>query len=412
MAQAGAPQAATVGRENGARGGHGWHVLAILSALMGFASISTDLYLPAMPAMAGDLGAGVGASEWTVSGYLIGFSLGQLFWGPVGDRFGRKVPVAIGIVLFVLGSAGCAMGTTIWAVIAARMVQAVGASAGVVLGRAMVRDLFAGPRAASMMSTLMTVMAVAPLLGPLLGGQILLLAGWRAIFDVLAGFGLLSLLALTLLPETLPPERRTATGAAQAVVGYARLLRDPRLLAYAGAGAFFYAGMFAYIAGSPFAYIRYHGLAPQHYGWLFGLGVVGIMASNMVNARLVARFGVDAMLRGGTVLAAVFGLGVGLVGATDLGGLAGLVAALFLFASATGLIVANSIAGAMDLYPDRAGTVSALVGALQYGSGIFSSALTGALADGTPMPMSAIILVTGIASCACALAIGRAVRAR
>src|SRR5436190_4760349 len=145
---------------------HGWRVLGILSGLMGFASISTDLYLPAMPEMGRSLGASPGRVEWTVSGYLIGFSIGQLLWGPLGDRFGRRLPVAIGLVLFVIGSAGCVMAGSTWAMIGWRVVQAVGASAGVVLGRAMVRDLYEGDRAAKMLSTLMMVMAIAPLLGP------------------------------------------------------------------------------------------------------------------------------------------------------------------------------------------------------------------------------------------------------
>ena len=161
---------------------HGWRVLAILSALMGFASISTDLYLPAMPAMGRALGADAGMVELTVSGYLIGFSLGQLLWGPIGDHYGRRLPVAIGLVLFVIGSAGCALADSAGAMIGWRIVQAVGACAGVVLSRAMVRDLYEGYRAAQMLSTLMTVMAIAPLLGPILGGQILAFAGWRAIF--------------------------------------------------------------------------------------------------------------------------------------------------------------------------------------------------------------------------------------
>jgi DHA1 family bicyclomycin/chloramphenicol resistance-like MFS transporter len=148
-------------------------VLAVLSALMAFASISTDFYLPALPTMATALRAGAGTIELTIAGYLIGFSVGQLLWGPIGDRHGRRVPVAIGLVLFVLGSAGCALSGSAPAIIGWRVVQAVGACAGVVLTRAMVRDLYAGNRAAQMLSTLMTVMAIAPLLGPILGGQIL-----------------------------------------------------------------------------------------------------------------------------------------------------------------------------------------------------------------------------------------------
>ncbi|MDB6034127.1 MAG: drug transporter protein, partial [Verrucomicrobiales bacterium] len=182
--------AAIVGGSPSARaeaGRHSWRVLLILSALMGFASISTDLYLPAMPTMGRALRAGTGTVEWTISGYLIGFSLGQLLWGPIGDRLGRRLPVALGLILFVIGSAGCALADSAWGMIGWRVLQAVGACAGVVLARAMVRDLYEGDRAAQMLSTLMAVMAIAPLLGPIVGGQILALAGWRAIFWTLVG---------------------------------------------------------------------------------------------------------------------------------------------------------------------------------------------------------------------------------
>ncbi|MGO4837121.1 MFS transporter, partial [Rhizobiaceae sp. 2RAB30] len=159
-----------------------WRLLATLSALMGFASISTDLYLPAMPAMGASLGADPGQIEFTISGFLVGFSLGQLFWGAISDKYGRRVPIALGMILFIIGSAGCAMSQSIDAVITWRVVQALGACAGVVLSRAMVRDLYEGPRAAQMLSGLMAVMAIAPILGPIVGGQIAALAGWRAIF--------------------------------------------------------------------------------------------------------------------------------------------------------------------------------------------------------------------------------------
>lgn len=382
---------------------HGWRVLGILSLLMGFASISTDLYLPAMPAMGRSLGASPGSVEWTISGYLIGFSLGQLFWGPVSDRFGRRLPVAIGIVLFVIGSAGCALAGTTSSIIAWRIVQAIGASAGVVLSRAMVRDLYQGYRAAQMLSTLITVMAVAPLVGPLIGGQILLLAGWRPIFWALVVIGITTLFALMTLPETLPGDRRSRQGAVAALVSYGELLRNRRLLGYAGAGGFFYGGMFAYVAGTPFAYITYHHLPAQLYGLLFAAGMVGIMAANMINARLVRRLGSDRLMIRGTMLAAGSGLVVALAALTDWGGLLALAVPLFVFASATGFIVANSIAGALSDFPDRAGTVSALVGALQYGSGIIGSGLVGVFADGTPWSMGWVISLAGLGSLACTL---------
>lgn len=376
----------------------GWYVLAVLSLLMGFASISTDLYLPAMPQMSRSLHAGAGMIEWTISGYLIGFSLGQLLWGPIGDHYGRRISVAIGLVLFVIGSAGCALAPDASTVIGCRIVQALGACASVALSRAMVRDLYEGNRGAQMLSTLITVMAIAPLVGPLVGGQIVAFAGWRAIFWSLVGIGLATLVALFTIPETLPAERRNREPLTRAVIGYGELLRCRRLMGYAGAGGFLYAGMFAYIAGTPFTYITYYKVPVQLYGLLFALGVIGIMAANLLNVRLVSRFGYDRMLLIGTVIAAFSAMMVAVVSRTGVGDLWGLVVTLFVFVSMTGFIVANSITGALADFPDHAGSVSALIGAIQYGSGIIGSGLVGAFADGTPWAMGWVIAVSGIGS--------------
>jgi MFS transporter, DHA1 family, multidrug resistance protein len=280
-------------------------------------------------------------------------------------------------------------------------VQAVGACAGVVLARAMVRDLYERDRAAQMLSTLMTVMAIAPLLGPLIGGQILALAGWQAIFWTLAGIGLLTLAGLFLLPETLPRAQRSGETLGHAFIRYGELVHDRTLLGYAGAIGFLYGGMFAYIAGTPFAYISYHHVSPQLYGVLFALGVVGLMATNLINARVVGRIGSDRLLRAGTVIAAVAGVALAVMTRTGWSGLAGLVAPLFVFISATGFIVANAIVGALARFPRHAGAVSALVGAVQYGSGMIGSALIGAFADGTPWPMGCVIALAGIGTAAC-----------
>ena len=379
-----------------------WRVLAVLSALLGFASISTDVYLPALPTMAGALHSNPGTVEFTISGYLIGFSLGQLLWGPIGDRYGRRGPVAAGLLLFIAGSAGCALSGSAPALIGWRVVQALGACASVVLARAMVRDLYTGDKAAQVMSTLMTVMAIAPLLGPLLGGQILAIAGWRAIFWTLVGVGLLTLAALFTLPDTLPPGRRSTELLSTAFARYGQLLRQRRLLGFAGIAGCFFGGTFAYIAGSPFAYIGYYHLAPQYYGLLFGAGIVGLMALNLVNIRLVLRLGSERLLRAGNWLAAMAGAALAVDAWTGWSGLAGLAVPMFLFVSATGLIAANAVAGALADHPGEAGAVSALFGTIQYGTGILGSALVGLLANGTPWPMGFVVGLAGLGGLLCA----------
>lgn len=382
---------------------HDLQTLLILSVLMAFSSISTDIYLPALPAMEGSLHASTGALEFTVSGYLVGFALGQLFWGPLSDRIGRRGPIAIGMVLYIVGSVGCALAHSVEGMIVWRVLQAIGACASVTLARAIVRDLYVGQRAAQMMSTLLIVAALAPMVGPGVGGLIIAVAPWRAIFWMLALIGLLTLAALYTLPETLTPERRLREPMSRAFATYGWLLRQKRLLGYAGVGGFLYGGIFAYVAGTPFAYITYHHLVPQHYGLLFAVGSIGIMGMNLLNVRLVARFGSDRLLRAGAFIACAMGLAAAVTAGTGWGGLAGLVVPLCLFVSCLGLIVANSLTGALNLYPAVSGSVSALVGASQFGAGIFGSALVGLLADGTPWPLGALMAFFGTGSMLCAV---------
>jgi DHA1 family bicyclomycin/chloramphenicol resistance-like MFS transporter len=371
--------------------------------LMAFASISTDIYLPAMPAMSSSLHAPAGSIELTVSGYLVGFCLAQLFWGPLSDRLGRRVPIAIGLLLFIVGSAGCAMSSKVEAMVAWRALQAVGACASVTLARAIVRDLYAGTQAARMMSTLMIVTAIAPLLGPTAGGLILRVAPWRDIFWLLVAVGVITLGLLYTLPETLPIQRRGKETLSGVIQTYGRLLRQPRVLGYAGVGGFLYGGIFVYVAGTPFAYITYYQVPPQYYGMLFALGSIGIMAANLFNVRYVSRFGSDRLMRVGSIAAGLMGVTVAVTSATGWGGLTGLVVPLFLFISCTGLIAANSIAGALNLFPEVAGSVSALIGASQFGSGILGSVLVGLFANGTPFPLGGSMAFFGMGCTLCAL---------
>lgn len=372
--------------------------MIVLSALMGFASISTDTYLPAFPTLSEVFHVAPGRIQLTLSSYLIGFSLGQLLWGPISDRYGRRKPIAAGMILFALGSMGCAIAGSANQMIAWRVLQALGACSGPVLARAMVRDLYARDKSAQMLSTLMLVMGVAPLLGPIVGAQIMQFWSWRAIFWALAAFGLLTCAAILMLPETLPPARRNHQRLAEIWTGYATLVRHPRLLGYAAAGGFYYCGAYAFIAGTPFAYIDFYHVPAQAYGFLFGINIVGMMAANFLNSRLVMYLGADRIFRFGTALAAASGLVTALDAYWGWGGIYGLVAPLFFFFCASGLIVANSVASALAAFPRAAGAASALVGAGHYGSGILSAAMLGWFADGTPWTMGWIIGLMGLCS--------------
>lgn len=371
-------------------------ILLILSALMSFSSISTDLYLPALPTIAREFASPIGRVELSISTFLIGFSLGQLFWGPLGDRYGRRRPIAAGLVLFMVGSAGCALSSTIAHFLIWRVIQALGACAGPVLARAMVRDLYERERSAQMLSTLMLMMALAPLAGPLLGGQILTIASWRSLFWLLVAAGLLALAALRRLPETLPVGRRQRAALRNAMANDLGLIRDPRLIGYALAGGFYYAGCYAFIAGTPFAYVEYYGVPARLYGLFFALNVAGLMLANFANSRLVMRQGSDRLFRFASALAALAGLALALDAVSGWGGLAGLVLPIFVFMSLSGFIVANSVASALAAFPERAGAASSLVGALHYGSGVISVALLDAFADGTPAAMGLIVGASGL----------------
>lgn len=362
--------------------------ILILSGLMAFASLSTDIYLPAMPVMAAEL---QGDAELTITGFLIGFAVAQLIWGPIGDRLGRRTPLFIGMVLFIIGSVGCALSVSIDQIIFWRVFQALGACTGPMLARAMVRDLFARTRAAQMLSTLTIVMAIAPIIGPLLGGQLISVTNWHAIFWLLAGIGLLMLLALRWLPETLPPERRQQGSPLKAFHHYGQLLRNRIFIRYTLSLTCYYVAAYAFITGSPDVYIRYFGVEPQHYGWLFAVNILGLMTMSLVNRRLVQRYALGDLLKVALVVASLAMVAMAFSVKLHHGGLVGIALCVFLFFSMNGVIAATSMAAALDEAGEFAGSASAFIGALQYGSGIVSSLLLAGLHDGTPWTMTWIM---------------------
>ena len=362
--------------------------ILILSGLMAFTSLSTDIYLPAMPTMAEDLHGNV---ELTITGFLIGFTIAQLIWGPISDHMGRRKPLFIGMVLFIIGSAGCALSTSITQIVFWRVFQALGACTGPMLARAMIRDLFARTRAAQMLSTLVLVMAIAPIAGPLIGGQIIRLSTWHSIFWLLVVIGALMFISLNWLPETLPEDKRVKASLAGAFRNYRSLLTNGRFMRYTLSLTFYYVGAYAFITGSPFVYISYYHVDPQHYGWLFALNIIGVMAMSVVNRRLVQRHALEQLLKYATLLAALAAVVLALLVKLEPGGVVAIIITVFLFFSMNGIIAATSTAAALDAVPNIAGSASALIGALQYGSGIISSLLLAAFSDGTPWTMAWII---------------------
>jgi MFS transporter, DHA1 family, multidrug resistance protein len=370
--------------------------IATLGMLMAFGPMGVDIYLPALPTIGKAFAIGQDRVQLSLSAFLLGFGAGQIAWGALGDWLGRRGPIAAGILLYVVGCLGCSIAGGIITLSLWRFVQAMGACAGPVLARAMLRDIFQRDRAASMLSMMMLVMGIAPMVAPVIGGQILLLAGWRTIFWAQAAFGGLALAGLISLPETLPPERRIKTNFFGMLAGYRRLLTDRRCLGYALCSAFIYCGLFAYISGTPFVYIVLFGVKPQNYGYLFAVNILSMILVNMVNSRLVLRLGTDRMLRIGCATSAGCGLVLLAIAASGLWGLAGIAGALFVFLGMTGMIGANASAGAMSTYPELAGSASALVGMLQFAMGALAGGAVGFFANGTAVPMAAVIAGTSL----------------
>ena len=364
---------------------------------MAFAPMSIDMYLPGLSAIAADFGADPSAVQFTLASFFIGMALGQVIHGPFADRYGRKPPLYSGLALFVLASVGCALASNITTLIVLRFAQAVSGCVGVVVARAVVRDRFDAHTSAKVYSLLMLVMGLAPILAPFLGGWILLFAGWRAIFLALALFGLVCLVGVwRYLPETRPANVPTSGGIGAALRGYGAILRDRRFIGYGFAGGFAQAGMFAYITGSPHVFIDLYGVPAHHYGWLFGLNALGLIASSQYNRRLLRHESADSILRRAnrwTVFAGLLLLAVAVIG---WGGLPALLAPLFVYLASIGFTAPNAMANALAHQGARAGSASALIGTLQFGVATVASTLVGLLGHGSALPMATVIAGCGL----------------
>jgi MFS transporter, DHA1 family, multidrug resistance protein len=387
-------------------------LVLILGALIAITPLAVDMYLPSLPTLERVFAADQTSVQFTLAAFFVGLALGQVLYGPVTDRFGRKPPLYVGLGLFALASAGCALAPRIEVLVAFRFVQAIGGCSALVVTRAAVRDLFDPQASARVFSLLLLVMGVAPILAPLAGGYVLALAGWRAIFWSLAGYGLAGLAAVAALPETRSPGAAPSGLTVDGVSGYARLLTDRRFLGYALSGGIAMAGMFAYIAGSPFVFIELYGVPTDKYGWLFGLNSAGLIAASQINRRLLAQWRAETVLAWATAAVAGLSVVLFLVAVTGAGGLPGLLVPLFGFVASLGLTQPNAMAAALAGHPQRAGTASALYGTLQFSAATVAGSLVGLLHDGTARPMAGVIATCGVLALAAhRLLIGRDRRA-
>ncbi len=383
--------------------------IIILGALTAFAPLSIDMYLPAFPAIEAHFGVTAGAVQATLATFFIGLAVGQAFYGPISDRYGRRGPLVIGITLYVAASALAAFAPDIATLTLARLAQALGGCAGIVIARAMVRDLFHEREAARVYSHLMLVMGVAPILAPVLGAYVLDIGDWSVIFWVLGLFGLLCIAAVTLgLHETLPPERRTSDGVGGALRGYGALFLDRPFLALAFCSAFASGSLFAYITASPFVFISLHEVSARTFALLFGMNAFGLILSSQVNAWLLHRFTSRQILQAAGVANAAAALGLATVVLVAPGWFAGFVALLFLFVGSLGFLFPNAVAAAMARAQARAGAASALIGTLQFLMGALAAALVGQLGEDSAVPMALVIAAAALAGMVCGRAGARA----
>lgn len=373
-----------------------FRTVLILSALVAFAPMSIDMYLPALPTLERFFAADTASVQHTLASFFLGLTVGQILYGPIADKYGRKPPLYFGLSLYVVASAACALAPTIGSLISLRFLQALSGCAGMVVARAVVRDLYDRQQSARVYSVLLMVMGIAPIVAPLAGGYLLTWFGWRSIFWVLALFGVACLIAVkTGLPETIPRDQ-PRIALSKAMGNYAALLADRRYLGYALSGGFGQAGMFAYISGSPFVIIDLYGVPAHYYGWLFGLNATGIVAFTQLNRRMLLRYDADRVLDFGNLAGIVMCVLLLLMAWTNAAGLVGILAPLFFVVSLRGLTFPNASAGAMAPFPEKAGSASALLGSVQFAIAAVASAAVGIFHNGTAVPMAAVVGTCGL----------------
>ncbi|MFJ9379996.1 multidrug effflux MFS transporter [Streptomyces sp. NPDC101455] len=380
-------------------------VILVLGGLTATPPLSMDMYLPALPAVTRSLHAPAATVQLTLTACLAGMALGQLVVGPMSDKWGRRRPLLTGLAVYVVATALCAIAPNVESLVAFRLLQGLAGAAGIVIARAVVRDLYDGVAMARFFSTLMLVSGVAPIVAPLVGGQILRVTDWRGVFVILTFVGTaLAVLVWTRLPETLAPADRHAGGTAEALRGMRALLADLPFTGYMLTGGFSFAALFAYISASPFVVQEIYGASPQTFSLLFGINSVGLVAVGQINGKLlVGRVSMDKVLGAGlaVVLLAATALLLMATGVFGGVGLFPVAAGLFVLMSAMGVTLPNAQTLALMRTRHSAGSASALLGTSSFLIGAVASPLVGIAGEHTAVPMAVVQLVAALVAVAC-----------
>jgi DHA1 family bicyclomycin/chloramphenicol resistance-like MFS transporter len=374
-------------------------VVVIVGALAALGPFSVDMYLPGFPAIARDLKTDMATVEYTLTTYFIGFSLGQLMLGPILDRYGRRRPLMIGLVIYIAAAIGCVFSPTIHYLIALRLALAMGSCVGMVGSSTVVRDLFTGREVARALSMMMTIFGFAPVIAPSIGGLVVATLGWRAIFGVLAAMGLFVLIAVRSgLPETRQPDPAVSLKPGRAALAYLEVFKERTFVIYVLAAALGSGGLFAYITGAPFVYMGLFGFSTVQFAWIFGGNGLAIVIGNQVNRAVLKKWDSAVILLAvGTLQSTI---GVLLLVGTLLGLLPTWLFLLlvFLFLFCLGFIGSNAGALAILPFSKNVGSASALMGGTLMVSGALASWFVGYLDNGTAVPMALVMAVCALSS--------------
>jgi DHA1 family bicyclomycin/chloramphenicol resistance-like MFS transporter len=370
-----------------------WPLTLCLGLVAALAPLSIDMYLPTFSTIAREFDATAAQIQLTLSVYILGFTFGQLVYGPLSDRFGRRPVLLSGIVIYVAMSVLCATATSAEGLTIYRFFQAIGGGAGTVLSRAIIRDRYTGVQMAKVMSLMLTIILFAPMIAPVFGGYLLIWLGWRAVFWALTICGIAAICVVAFgIKESLPPERRAQPGFGPVLRGYITVLSNRDALGFVLSGGVTFGALFAFLSGAPFVFIEFYGVAPEHLGYIFTLNVLGVMAGGWLNSKLVVTKGVRDMMTIGIWLLLAGSIILFALVATNVWGVWGVILGIIFFTLPLNMINANAAAGTLEFFPYNAGTASAVVGAVRYGCGAVSGVCVGLLHDGTAMPMAWVIL--------------------